>query len=476
MAYFTRAKRRKLSESNLEEDDNDYDEPPRSYKRKNPFMFVPTEVIQLIFEHISYNELSTRVRLVNRRFKVIAETCLNIAFRNIGTKLDDLIKITDTSLSHTQDDMIIKCIAKLLWILKILKQQHMVIFATIWRYVYNDYYKTNQSCMYGGLIIDIHEAVFRKFDQCPNDLYSPSVIKDHALPSEVSEVIFLTKTFCVHFDKVTEELSPNPRVLSGCKTLDILDCANFAQTNRIRLERRSDTLYAKYTFYFKNSWFCAIHIPPTKTVDWPQKQRLMHMRLRRIVLAHNDMYLQQAEYEKELELRPETSTIRRPPNNVYTGYGDVERTFFYYGVMNEAAYVSKFHSEDDIMVDELDEEEDIIEVDMNQLIPEAVGIDEINDLVAVNSEEDVYYRIPYLGLKIDVSLKCPVQYAPLKYLNSLQEDEREQIKKHNNIEGATEIVLNFESLGNHYARLACTYNYKFMGKPETRESHQNTGD
>lgn len=33
-------------------------------------------------------------------------------------------------------------------------------------------------------------------------------------------------------------------------------------------------------------------IPPAKDMDWPQKQRMMHMRLRRIVLAHNDMFLQ----------------------------------------------------------------------------------------------------------------------------------------------------------------------------------------
>lgn len=59
--YYTRAKRRKLSE------DCQYNEAnsthglyriPEVGKRKNPIMFVPTEVLQNVFKYVSYHELS----------------------------------------------------------------------------------------------------------------------------------------------------------------------------------------------------------------------------------------------------------------------------------------------------------------------------------------------------------------------------------------------------------------------------------
>lgn len=63
---------------------------------------------------------------------------------------------------------------------------------------------------------------------------------------------------------------------------------------------------------------------------------MMHMRLRRIVLAHNDMFLAHAQYERDSILRSSAQlSIRKPSNNVYTGYGDAGEVFFFYGVMNE---------------------------------------------------------------------------------------------------------------------------------------------
>lgn len=48
------------------------------------------------------------------------------------------------------------------------------------------------------------------------------------LPPEVTKIIQLTKTFCIHFDKTNEETMTDACVLSGCKTVDFLDCAKFA--------------------------------------------------------------------------------------------------------------------------------------------------------------------------------------------------------------------------------------------------------
>nr|CAI5866279.1 unnamed protein product [Callosobruchus analis] len=58
LGYYTRSKRRKL-----DVDGEEASEACRtsfeSRKRKNPIMFVPTEIIQAVFRHISYQELST---------------------------------------------------------------------------------------------------------------------------------------------------------------------------------------------------------------------------------------------------------------------------------------------------------------------------------------------------------------------------------------------------------------------------------
>lgn len=62
--YYTRAKRRKLSEKYQEKEEaatSGLYRVPEVGKRKNPIMFVPTEVLQSIFKHISYHELSMHI-------------------------------------------------------------------------------------------------------------------------------------------------------------------------------------------------------------------------------------------------------------------------------------------------------------------------------------------------------------------------------------------------------------------------------
>nr|CAH7759577.1 unnamed protein product [Callosobruchus chinensis] len=327
-----------------------------SRKRKNPIMFVPTEIIQAVFRHISYQELSQNVRLVNHRFKLIAEGILDSGFKNIDRQLTMLQRTTELSLAYTQDDMEIKCITKLLNFLEILKTQHTIVLATIWRYVYNEFYKVPKSSMYGGQLIDAHKLFMWTFLHFPNQLYAPAVVRDYALPVEVTKIVQLTKAFCLHFERVTEEPMPNCLIRSGCKMVDLLDAAKFAQKT---------TIYEKST---KDSFI---------------GQRMMHMRLRRLVLAHNDMFLQQAQYERELMLRPvPNSRIKKPGNNVYTGYGDVGHFFFYYGVMNDGAFAQKFATDEDN-----EEEENDDEIDVG-------AVQEANpaNLPQINSDEDILFR------------------------------------------------------------------------------------
>lgn len=61
----------------------------------------------------------------------------------------------------------------------------------------------------------------------------------------------------------------------------------------------------------------------------------MYMRLRRVVVSHTEMHLEYEQFKREDMLRPNRfSRLKKPINSVYTGYGEVGRKFFYYGVMN----------------------------------------------------------------------------------------------------------------------------------------------
>ncbi|KAJ8943513.1 hypothetical protein NQ314_009716 [Rhamnusium bicolor] len=319
----------------------------------------------------SFSFLGMSVRLVNRRFKINAENILNLAFKRLEKKINVLMHTTEVSLAYTQDDMEIKCVSKLLNMLEVLKMQYAIVMSTIWRYVYNEYYKTNKTCMYGGLLIDAHHTFMWKFVHCPNQLYSPAVIRDY------------------------------------------------------------------YSYFFQNSWFIGLPISVTKDMEMSQKQRMMHMRLRRIVLAHNDMFLQQAQYERELLLRPDPATrIKKPGNNVYTG-----------------AYIQKFHLDEDNEEEEGDEE--VMHQEQN---------DPNINVPRNNSDEDVFYQIAHLGFRMNVDVKCPISYAPLRFLQKMDTDQQHILKKKHKIKGPTNISIFFECEGASYPRLPTLYEYQFKPK------------
>ncbi|KAJ8974725.1 hypothetical protein NQ317_000391 [Molorchus minor] len=462
VGYYTRSKRRKLTQNREEVTGVASSTGVEERKRKNPIMYIPSEIMQAIFNYISHHELSISIRMVNRRFKINAENILNLSFKRIEKKLNTLMKTTEVSLAYTQDDREIRGVVKLLNMLEVLQMQYSIVMSTIWRYVYNEYYKTNKSCMYGGLLIDSHNKFLWKFVHSPSELYAPAIIRDYALPLEVTKIIQLTKTFSVHFDKVNEEPFSKCLVYSGCKIIDILDCAKFA--HRLYLDEKGGPNFfcAKYTYYFQNSWFVGLPIAMTKEMDWNQRQRMMHMRLRRIVLAHNDMLLQQTQYERELILRPDpTSRIKKPGNNVYTGYGDVVDTFFYYGVMNDVyrsllnigAYIQKFHLEEDNDEDEGDEE-----------VQNQANNEQNDNVPRDNSEEDIFYRIAHLGFRMNIEVRCPTSYAPLNFLQKLDEQQQSILKKKHRIKGPSSINILFECEGASYPRLPTFYKYYFKPK------------
>ncbi|RZC36851.1 uncharacterized protein BDFB_009991 [Asbolus verrucosus] len=440
--YYLRSKRRKVDGGEEATCSHSYE---NAFKRKNAIMLMPLEILQNVFKFITYHELSLlsnfsdKVRKVNRKFKLAAEDLLNKAFKSLSKKLQNLTSTIFRAIEITQDDMEIKCLCRLLNLLEIINFQQTVIRATVWRYVYNEFYRTQKSCMYAGLILDLYDIFLHKFTRKPYQIYGPAVVKDYALPEEVKHIIHLTKNFCIHFDKVTEESIKHSLSVSGCKIVDLLDCASYA-SRRVIFERTSgNTFSAKYCYFLQNAWFVAFEIPPDKEMSLKQKQRMMHLRIRRIILAHTEMFMQQHQYERELLLRT-NPVMKKPSVVVYTGYGDVHDTFFCYGAMNDAAYLQKFHLEDndEDVEDELHNEE---------IIP---NLDELDDL-------DDFLLIPHLGLDIDIRIDCPLAYAPYKYVKENEERVRDEEKSST---GMFNLCIEFHFPGAHYPRLPPSYNFR----------------
>ncbi|XP_049817317.1 uncharacterized protein LOC109608816 isoform X2 [Aethina tumida] len=345
-----------------------------------------------------------------------------------------MIKLIATFLEvtkTTQNDSQLKIYCKLINILEFLNTEHALTMATIWRYVYNDYYKTETSSMYAGLLLDKLEALLSKISKSPLDAFKVSTLSHEHLPKEVSNVISMNKTFCNFFDRTNEYAARHALVHSGSKIADILECANFA-TKTIVYEKCIENLFtAKYVYFFKRSWFIAFPMEDVLETSRKTKQKMMHLRLRRMVWAHNLMFMPQAQYDRECLIRP-NGNVLEPHPNVYTGYGDKEDILFFYGVMNDGAYRLKYQ-------DDLDDD------------------DEERPEIIEGSPSD---RVPNLGLSVELSIDCPIKYSPLKFLKSFPQEKIKSLKNNNEVCG-TKIQLKCVWEGAKRLRLEEEYNYNF---------------
>ncbi|GJQ81774.1 hypothetical protein Trydic_g319 [Trypoxylus dichotomus] len=400
----------------------------RSYRRKNPIMYLPTELLYKIFSFLPNDELAKSVRLVNHRFRTVAQFLLNVNFRQLLRRLENIRTMIVDSINHTQDDMEMRCMCKMLGTLELLMFHHSVIKSTLWRYVY--FPKTiSNLCMYAGSILDLYDTVLRQFVTEPHVIYSPGIVKNYALSKEVIDICSSSKAFALYFDRVSEmPINTNP-MCSGCKILDILDSATDVSRTVIHQKLTGNTLILKLKYYFSNSWFVAFDIPKEKSKLWNEEQRVMYMRLRRIVNHHSEMSMEYNQYKRETMIRTNpTSRIRKPINSVYTGYGEVGEKFFYYGVMNEGAYLHKFEVDD----------------------TEQASGDGFNE--------------PFLGLDISVELRCPIQLAPYRIIESYEKHDQ-NLKDSivwspcRRLRGVFEMKVDFECLAAIYPRLPTNYCY-----------------
>lgn len=141
--------------------------------------------------------------------------------------------------------------------------------------------------------------------------------------------------FCLHFDKISEN-NFDRSFNAGTKLLDLLDCAIFAERKTLKCQLLNNYLCLEISYYFPYSWFIAFDVPKDKTLSWCDVQKLMYMRIRRIVTAHTEMQLRECQFERECTFRTNPAkAIKLPTNSIYTGYGEAMGKFFYYGVMNQ---------------------------------------------------------------------------------------------------------------------------------------------
>lgn len=136
--YYLRSKKRKLE--NGEEATCSYTN-ENTCKRKNVIMMLPLEILEHVFQFITYQELSwlfvaqklnalaiyfilgETVRKVNRKFKLAAENLLNTKFKNLSKQIQNLKSATLRAIEVTEDDMEVKCLCRLLNLLDIINIQ-----------------------------------------------------------------------------------------------------------------------------------------------------------------------------------------------------------------------------------------------------------------------------------------------------------------------------------------------------------------
>ncbi|XP_017785066.1 PREDICTED: uncharacterized protein LOC108568464 [Nicrophorus vespilloides] len=275
--YNLRAKKARLEEHYVSPYTN-----KRTYRKKNPLNNLPNELIQKVFTYITYEELANSIRLVNRKFRVLAHHLINTAFRNIEKRLVHQKKLILNSISHSQDDMETRCMCKMLNTIEYLMLHYSILQSAIWRYVERD---ETVFCMYAGSILDLYEKIFRMYIREPHKVYTPAILNDYTYPKEVTKISQLTKTFVLYFDRVSEQDLNTSVFCSGCKILDILDCATEARKDVIEETIANDVLIYKVCYYFSRSWLVALETNDEKAKPWNEQMRLMYMRLRRIVVT-----------------------------------------------------------------------------------------------------------------------------------------------------------------------------------------------
>jgi hypothetical protein len=139
---------------------------------------------------------------------------------------------------------------------------------------------------------------------------------------------------------------------------------------------------------------------PDDKGTWIEDQKIVYSWLRNLVVMNNDFVMGDIQYEQEFVIR---DTAERPRRVSYSNYEKFAGQLFYYGTMNSSEFIEYRQRQ----LQEYKESSDAVPVPLPQVI-----------------------ELPPLDLRIDVELKCPIELAPIEYLQKYQ-------------------LNNFDSLCNH---------------------------
>lgn len=364
---------------------------------------LPPEVLEMIIRFLPLHDVSSIIRLVSRKFSTVASTVLNSAFLAAGIRLEEVMHHLEAMIWYkvtTEIDLL--AYSKAFNVFELIRAQYKMLKAVTWRYTHPPRKgEFPRLCFYAGSLLDDLNRII-----C-NGKVNPSALATLLGPdASVTSFIALCKRFMNFFEKVSERKINRSALISGCKTVDVLDClAEGRQVLSFRASSgrgsRSNIVTMKLKYVMKRAWFTCLEIPSAADENsWRDEQRFMYLRLRRLVGSVNEHHFEKCHYDRELMLQaPPMPMPRAPPASTYSGYGEYGGQFFYYGNMNKYAYENKFK-----YMDEGNERED---------------------------EETVQEINPCFDLVIVVELRCSPELAPLAVRAILKSDDIENIANGN---------------------------------------------
>ncbi|KAL7290187.1 hypothetical protein TKK_0015896 [Trichogramma kaykai] len=364
------------------------------------FESLPPEVLELVMRFLPYSEIANQMRLVSRKCCSVSTTILNSAFLSSVQRTRRVMEHLERASKDATDGELRLGARNGL---ELVLHQCSLLRAVVWRYTHppSSSSQFERHCFYAGSILDDLDAILRQALSSPADL----CVKDDS-GQPIGKFTAACKKFMNYFEKVTERKINKSSLISGCKSVDILDCLlEGREVRQVRISRRSGAVTMRIRYVLSRAWFTCLEVPLGGNVDensWRDRQRFMYLRLRRLIGSFNEHYLEKVHYDRECQLLKDANAQlpmpKPPPCSTYSGYGEYGGSFFYYGNMNEFAYESKV-------------------------------VDAWRRTTALRDRNNKRLAIkkPNYDLVIDVELRCSPDLAPLAIRSTLKCDDIEYL-------------------------------------------------
>ncbi|XP_066590372.1 uncharacterized protein [Prorops nasuta] len=417
---------------------------------------LPPEVLEMIMRMFSFHEVATIIRLISRKFCMVATALLNGAFLSFGAKLENAMNCAEAKIPMIKTDLeLIKCL-KLVDGLELIKGYYNMLRTVTWRYTHPPRKgKFTRLCFYAGSILD-------ELNGFLSPSYQPSSLTTMCIPEPpISIFIIQCKRFMDFFERVSERKLNRSPFISGCKVVDILDClVEGRQVLSFRVSSRRGVVSMRLKYVMKRTWFTCLQIPRKVGEDnWRDEQKFMYLRLRRLVASINDHHYEKLRFERVLLLQfLQPPHPKPPPASTYSGYGEYAGQFFYYGNMNKEAYERKCNSN----------------VASNPRTAGAQNRQERNEMNQRNNRNTRETRkdpeVTCFSLVANVDLRCSPELAPLAIRNSLNLDNYE-VSNYTNCPQEFFLRLHINCPASIANRLPANFTWELRGPDKRRRNY-----